>query len=590
MTAKLIISDHDQLAGLGDDDHSQYLLLAGRAGGQYARGGTGAADDLTLRGTAHADLGEIVCESPIDIGDTTAAAQAGISSYFINAAPTQTLNFEFIGGGINISPIIDFNSAVWIWEGLRCSPEITSKVNPGFAAFALFQALAVLKAGTGAMYNPLNALSLNSGVTTRLPTGVTGTRTQLNSVVINGAHSVSCQVNAATMNITNNIGFQFHPTYSTSGGGTSTVGVGACIGVLCQNPDVAIFKPHSGVANLTSYTGLEIQAIPMGGNVPKAAVKSALVAASNSYFLWSTGDAKSYFGGPIHLRNDWPGGVLFLGASDDFQMAWNGASNLWFWQSTTIAGSPQLRWTPNANNYWTLSAAASAGFGIDLDRVAFGSSAPDPTNSNWFVQFSGPDLRGPTIGGEYADVLCIASGSIAVGGFAMSNLDAFKINSVGYALGGGSVADVSTLHVAAQSNDGIATRSHALRVQGRTRIDGHICHNESTGVAQLTAHVTQLVLPQNNLMRSVYLIDADASGAPTWIVRGILNTQVGDSFYVINDGANSFSFGHQDGAAAAADRIITPTAATFTLGPNEFAKFWYDSTVSRWRILESNGA
>jgi hypothetical protein len=46
--------DHGALDGLGDDDHTQYFLLTGRAGGQVAQGGTVAADDLDLEATSAA--------------------------------------------------------------------------------------------------------------------------------------------------------------------------------------------------------------------------------------------------------------------------------------------------------------------------------------------------------------------------------------------------------------------------------------------------------------------------------------------------------------------------------------------------------
>src|SRR3990167_8142828 len=42
------------LTGLTDDDHTQYLLLAGRSGGQTVYGGIDANNDLTLEGTSHA--------------------------------------------------------------------------------------------------------------------------------------------------------------------------------------------------------------------------------------------------------------------------------------------------------------------------------------------------------------------------------------------------------------------------------------------------------------------------------------------------------------------------------------------------------
>jgi hypothetical protein len=52
-------TDHGTLSGLTDDDHTQYALLAGRAGGQTLRGGTAASEVLTLQGTNHATPGYV---------------------------------------------------------------------------------------------------------------------------------------------------------------------------------------------------------------------------------------------------------------------------------------------------------------------------------------------------------------------------------------------------------------------------------------------------------------------------------------------------------------------------------------------------
>lgn len=53
------VTDHGALTGLGDDDHTQYFLLAGRSGGQIATGGTGSGDDLVLRSTTNATKGDV---------------------------------------------------------------------------------------------------------------------------------------------------------------------------------------------------------------------------------------------------------------------------------------------------------------------------------------------------------------------------------------------------------------------------------------------------------------------------------------------------------------------------------------------------
>lgn len=58
--------DHGLLLGLSDDDHSQYLLLAGRAGGQIANGGNASEDDLCLRSTSHSTKGDVKIDDGSD--------------------------------------------------------------------------------------------------------------------------------------------------------------------------------------------------------------------------------------------------------------------------------------------------------------------------------------------------------------------------------------------------------------------------------------------------------------------------------------------------------------------------------------------
>ena len=51
--------DHGTLAGLGDDDHTQYALLAGRSGGQTLTGGTASGNNLEFKSTSHSTKGNI---------------------------------------------------------------------------------------------------------------------------------------------------------------------------------------------------------------------------------------------------------------------------------------------------------------------------------------------------------------------------------------------------------------------------------------------------------------------------------------------------------------------------------------------------
>lgn len=70
------VTDHGALTGLSDDDHSQYALLAGRAGGQSLTGGTASAENLTLNSTSHATKGAIL------IGTDNSKTVVGASVYF----------------------------------------------------------------------------------------------------------------------------------------------------------------------------------------------------------------------------------------------------------------------------------------------------------------------------------------------------------------------------------------------------------------------------------------------------------------------------------------------------------------------------
>ena len=56
---------HSNLSDLGNDDHAQYLLLAGRTTGQDIIGGTDAGDNLTLESTSNATKGSIFAKDNV---------------------------------------------------------------------------------------------------------------------------------------------------------------------------------------------------------------------------------------------------------------------------------------------------------------------------------------------------------------------------------------------------------------------------------------------------------------------------------------------------------------------------------------------
>lgn len=61
---------HSLLLNLSNDDHTQYALLIGRAGGQTLQGGTAASNNLTLESTSNATKGSIVALDKVIFDNT----------------------------------------------------------------------------------------------------------------------------------------------------------------------------------------------------------------------------------------------------------------------------------------------------------------------------------------------------------------------------------------------------------------------------------------------------------------------------------------------------------------------------------------
>jgi hypothetical protein len=91
------VHDHGSLSGLVDDDHAQYVLLAGRAGGQTIIGGTAVGDLLTLRTGNIAGIG---ASGPVSIfsGTTTDGDTGAIVIFTADATGTNRS-----GGNISIT-------------------------------------------------------------------------------------------------------------------------------------------------------------------------------------------------------------------------------------------------------------------------------------------------------------------------------------------------------------------------------------------------------------------------------------------------------------------------------------------------------
>ncbi len=82
-TPSTVVTAHSGLTGLtSGDDHTQYALLAGRAGGQTLRGGTAASENLTIESTSNATKGNVIIQPTsgnVGIGTLSSSYLLGLS-------------------------------------------------------------------------------------------------------------------------------------------------------------------------------------------------------------------------------------------------------------------------------------------------------------------------------------------------------------------------------------------------------------------------------------------------------------------------------------------------------------------------------
>lgn len=389
--------DHGSFGGLLDDDHTQYLRLLGRTNGQTAIGGTAASQELKLRGTSNANLGLIRAQSPIVFDDVIAAV--ALSPYYLQASPVFATSAGFIGGGANFSPTINFGNGVSIWEGFRVGPTISSSVNLTFAAFTLMQALPRVTSAVSGR-NPMNVTVINAGPIQEYT---------------NNSGSVICQT----------LGMNWVPQLkATASGGTISWSVATCLivapkfssvlgtvinlstirGVHGQNPAAGFLQPVAGVETMVAYILVDMNNIAFGGNVVKAAVRSAQAAATNAFFLLQTGAAQSRFVGQVQHRSNTLGSKW--GTADTFGIRYNGTVALFEWSS-----GANLQWQGIPSfSYWRLTTSIPNGLQFDVAKIAFGDIAPLLTR-NWFAAFF-PAARTTQFAGEWSDLVNQPTGPV----------------------------------------------------------------------------------------------------------------------------------------------------------------------------------
>jgi hypothetical protein len=154
---------HGLLTGLGNDDHTQYLLLAGRSGGQIAKGGTAAGDDLTLSSTANASKGSIFFGSEgewtEEIPDPVDGSTSNFGAWTPTMSVTGTAGTASTVRGLYLNPTLNYDDAAGVvinsYKAIEGGGTFTvSGAATQASSWTLFDATALLDASVAAKVPP----------------------------------------------------------------------------------------------------------------------------------------------------------------------------------------------------------------------------------------------------------------------------------------------------------------------------------------------------------------------------------------------------------------------------------------------------
>jgi hypothetical protein len=580
--------DHGALTGLGDDDHLQYALLAGRALGQTLFGGTGAGELLTLQGSSNADRGQLNINSST-VYDWNWALHAGGALW--SWATTIPASGGVIVAGLQIANNITVNSGLFIISAVDDLSTLRWTVSPGFAVSTLFFARPTYRS-TSVGIPPAQAFIFAAQA--QFNVQGTGAVVTANYRGLSFAPIMRAQSAGDSLTVNNTVGLYVGPLWNTNNG-FATVDFGTIRGVHCANGSQVFLGQSLGTERCQNYIGLDMNSITMSTVGVRVAVRSALVVNAQNYFLQNNGGAQSNFGGGnlldcgfVQCLADNVG--LSLGAAGgDVVVNWNGTGL----EFDPLSGADmRITFAALAHAITSSSGSGSMQLSFDYPKFAFGQSG---TIGNQVGIFVAP-TRTAGVGGGWADFLLTQAGSLSIGAFAMSDVSAWVINSISLAAGTGSIADLATLTVGGMttSNPGITvTRRSAIRSQGRFQQSGAVAFPPIVPAALASGNNNDWAgLLTGSASNNTRFWARISGNATTSVLTGIDATAVqdGDTHELTNVSANTIDISHQNVASAAANRIISPTGATYQLAADETVLIRYDATTTRWRLLAGTGA
>lgn len=488
------ISDHDQLGGLGADDHLQYALLAGRAAGQQLIGGTGAADTLTLRGTSNAALGTINFDSPILI-DTDVVTQQSTpaSAWTLNASYTIS-TIGYLASAIRSAQTITVTGLAVSGQLFYDNTTYLCGVGPFLNSSASFWAETTVR--NNGNFNLFPALGLVWR--SRLLRNTAGTSTAANSRGYLASPAYEASALTATLTVTDGDALYYQPRLIT-GDATATVTLQNLAAVRVDAPT----SSGAGTMAIDALYGIDVAAF--GAVVPTnaAVVRSSLAAAANHWLIQNVGGADSDFGaGDIGFSD---GAGITFGTGDDVHVSWNNTA-----QAIEIdpATGNSVTFASAAGGAVTLNSLTDGsylGIASFFRRVVIGSTVAPGASSVQIVPVQGATLSA----GDWSDLLVSRNVTPALTiDHAITTLATARINGDTPTIGTGAVTTSATLyvpdHIVAGTNrygvliaanpSGGGGENEALRVSvGRTRVEdflheGNLGLYGATPVAQAAAY------------------------------------------------------------------------------------------------------
>lgn len=519
-------------------------------------GGEASGDTLELVGSTHGDGGSVHSTSPFELdyfeGNTP------LDQVAMRWRPSVVTAGAWNGAMIANNADIAYTNTFYIYASLLDASIHRSRAAAGFQAFTLFNALPTITRDTS---NALvQMLVLNDGGAHENDTANPATSVQ--HATVNSSPQLRAGLAGGSMAWSAGAtGLFYAPKFSTVLG--ASIAMGTLRALHCTNPAVALFQPQAGTESMTAYYGVDVAAIPFGGNVPKVALRSAIAPASNARMIENTGGAESDFGAGSAAWDD-NAGTLY-GNAGDALIAYDG-SNLVL--DSQVNG-------PSASK-------TEIPFGLIVGGDIFPVSDFVRRAASTNLILSSWRLTGLTSGNMadgFGTALFWSIEDDTSGRVNIAYQSAERAGADNTGLTRWWVYDSGVASEVWNATANLLTVSADATFDGRTTLDAPITLG-AAALSQLTADAAALALPAGNLARPVLMLDADANGP--WTVRGIVNVTPGDAFQLLNDGANAYVIGHQDTGAAAADRIISATGADYTLHAGASVLVWYDPALTRW--------